>query len=373
QDDNGFGEKYVPCESLWVYNLELQEWTRHEVPGLNMIGRSGSGCFSHRGKMYVWGGFPNHTKEVYCLDTAGISWQTIESEGEVPEYRDKFVSWQYHERLIVFGGFGPQPVDATKDSWVLDPSSIVQGLPQSRGWNNDLFEYNIETNRWRKPKTKGPVPCPRASHAGAIIGHRGFIFGGRFKMTVLKFVLAGYLYRQTCCFFCKKRRSDMHCIDLITFTWSGRLTIQGPIPEGRSWHSLTTIGPHHLLLCGGFNTTCKPLDDMWLFDTNQLLWRRLEWDLPTPRLWHTTVAGLHLGEVVIFGGCTNNILDNHEDTVYTNSLLHISVTAKPLLRICYETIWQHIDRFRQEIENLPPCLKRRALKMTSPSFVMFKM
>ncbi|KAJ8044576.1 Kelch domain-containing protein 2 [Holothuria leucospilota] len=335
-ESDRISEKYIASNILWIYNIEAQTWVQHFVD-CPMTGQSGSGCFSFGGKLFVWGGYPHHSKQMFVLDPAVGIWQDAQVEGDPPEYRDKFVSWLYKDRYVIFGGFGPAPENATRESWVADPSSYHHNSV-IRGWNNQLYEYNIRENRWSKPQTRGPVPCPRASHAGAIVENRGYVFGGRFQ---------------------ERRRNDIHFVDLDTYSWSDRLPVHGPQPEGRSWHSLTAVGSHHLLLCGGFNTACKPLDDAWMFDTNEFLWKRLEWDLPSPRLWHTAVQGTHLGEVVIFGGSTNNILSLEEPTRHTNSVLHIFVTPKPLFRICCDMIRENLERLRPQINQLPSYLQKK--------------
>ena len=38
-----------------------------------------------------------------------------------------------------------------------------------------------------------------------------------------------------------------------------RIPICGPLPEGRSWHSLTAVSDRYLILYGGFSETNVPL------------------------------------------------------------------------------------------------------------------
>lgn len=56
------------------------------------------------------------------------------------------------------------------------------------------------------------------------------------------------------------------------------------------------------------------LGDAWILDVASLNWTQLT-HFPTnkPRLWHTACV-THNQEVLVFGGCGNNILANEEDS-----------------------------------------------------------
>ena len=46
--------------------------------------------------------------------------------------------------------------------------------------------------------------------------------------------------------------------------------------------------------------------DAWIFDTAKVQWRQLEVE-DKPRLWHTVCYGED-GDILVFGGCSSNIL-----------------------------------------------------------------
>lgn len=58
-----------------------------------------------------------------------------------------------------------------------------------------------DANKWVWPETSGPKPSPRAAHSAAASGDKVYVFGGRFK---------------------NARMNDLHCLDLVSFRWSGK-------------------------------------------------------------------------------------------------------------------------------------------------------
>ncbi|XP_035608721.2 kelch domain-containing protein 2-like [Oncorhynchus keta] len=49
------------------------------------------------------------------------------------------------------------------------------------GWNNHIHILDLEMFTWSQPVTKGNAPSPRAAHACAKVGNRGYVFGGRYR------------------------------------------------------------------------------------------------------------------------------------------------------------------------------------------------
>lgn len=57
-----------------------------------------------------------------------------------------------------------------------------------------------------------------------------------------------------------------------------------------------------------------------MFDTEAELWHLIELPISKPRLWHSACLSLY-NEVLVYGGCTSNILDLDRKPV---SLLYIT-------------------------------------------------
>ena len=129
-----------------------------------------------------------------------------------------------------------------------------------RGWNNELVAYDIRSNRWERPETKGSKPSPRAALAGFQSQSRVYVFGGRLL---------------------EERMNDLYILDLKTMTWSDKYSIyfllinqtsssisyclisslnaDKCLPRGRSWHSFTPVGSNKAILYGGLSTEGEAL------------------------------------------------------------------------------------------------------------------
>ncbi|CAB3979713.1 kelch domain-containing 2-like [Paramuricea clavata] len=259
QDEDSPVTEYISSRSLWIYNVNTCTW-KHvlctcygEMPN----GLSGA-CASRVGQtLYVFAGHCmefGHSNSLYSLDLVTYEWKNHSAEsitGQPPLPRDKFGSWVIDNRIIYFGGFGPSPYSR----YYHGPFVILEHM---RGWNGQIAVLNINEDdllEWEYPCVKGDPPQPRAAHGMTRIGNKGFLFGGRHSVC---------------------RDNDLHCLDLQSFTWSGRLQVTGPEPCGRSWHVFVTCGPKHILLHGGFDATNKELDDAWLLDVHSLTWIEID-------------------------------------------------------------------------------------------------
>ncbi|XP_043085359.1 kelch domain-containing protein 2-like isoform X8 [Puntigrus tetrazona] len=96
---------------------------------------------------------------------------------------------------------------------------------------------------WTEPQTQGQPPEPRASHASTTLGHKGYICGGLERQMI-----------------------DIHCLNLLTWTWTQIEHQTASLPRGRTLHTLTAISDDTLFLFGG-------LSDGWEFDTKTREWR----------------------------------------------------------------------------------------------------
>ncbi|XP_077995354.1 kelch domain-containing protein 2-like [Glandiceps talaboti] len=324
-------ERYHSPHELWSYSIEAEKWKLDLADGTVPPGTSG-GCAANVNQyLYLFGGFHDiNSNQLYRLDLRKKRWKKIETQGDSPSPRDKALCWIYRNRLYVFGGFGPEPQTLPRyGQWVWD--TTTGWTPDTgRGWNNHLFAYCLDTNQWNEVKTTGPCPSPRAAYSGDVIGNRLFIFGGRLNQT---------------------RMDDLHCLNLETMQWSGRIIGSGDIPEGRTWSTLTRVSDTHLLLYGGFDNDCVPLGDCRVLNTNNMEWTQVS--LPSrPRLWHTACSGPDGGEVLIFGGCSNNILGS-EENLHCNDVIHIHFTPKSLLRFALDVVVQYRHILQDHLHHLP--------------------
>lgn len=109
---------------------------------------------------------------IFVLNLKTLRWQRRSPTGPHPLTCDKLSSWTYENKIFIFGGFGPKPVekeiaDALHGrqrhfQYVLDETNYYT---YDRGWNNQCAAYNLDTDAWEWPRIRGDTPCARAAHA----------------------------------------------------------------------------------------------------------------------------------------------------------------------------------------------------------------
>ncbi|KAG8449174.1 hypothetical protein GDO86_016012, partial [Hymenochirus boettgeri] len=275
---------------------------------------SGSCGACLNGMLYIFGGYHDkgYSNQLYFLDlhsrSGKLTWNHIKSyKGQPPTPRDKLSCWMYKNRLIFFGGYGCRKHSELRDSFDVHDASWEEQL--FWGWNNDVHVFDTDTWTWMQPFVKNIPPQPRAAHSCALLGNRGYVFGGRVLQT---------------------RVNDLHFINLDTWTWSGEIHVNGEKPRCRSWHSLTPVGDEQLFLFGGLSEESEPLSDGWSYSVAHNTWKQIR-HLPKdkPRLWHTACPGKEY-EILVFGGSKDDLLSH--DTGHCNELLIFQAQPYSLLR-----------------------------------------
>lgn len=99
-------------------------------------------------------------------------------KGQPPTPRDKLSCWVYKDRLIYFGGYG-----CRKHNELSDCFDVHDAFWEGQifwGWHNDVHVFDTNTQTWSQPAIRGgDPPQPRAAHTCAVLGNKGYIFGGR--------------------------------------------------------------------------------------------------------------------------------------------------------------------------------------------------
>ncbi|XP_073784015.1 kelch domain-containing protein 1-like isoform X5 [Danio rerio] len=284
-------EQFLPRDEIWIYDLERGSWCVRQVCGSAPPPLSGSSSCLLDGELFIFGGCSDdgQTNELYSIslgDGRFTCRRVTHRSGSPPSPRDKLCCWLHEGRIVFFGGYGPKLLREVGDlqSFTVDEASWADGV--FWGWNNETHQFDPERRSWTEVQTTGGAPAPRAAHASATIGCKGFICGGRVKDT---------------------RTSDLHCLDFSSWTWS-EIVCSGASPTGRSWHTLTAVSHTALFLFGGLSVDCRPMSDVWIFNLETNHWMKMKHKhTHRPRLWHTASAGAD-ADVVVFGGSGDNIL-----------------------------------------------------------------
>ncbi|XP_078515836.1 kelch domain-containing protein 2 [Lissotriton helveticus] len=330
----GLYDFYLPRDEIWIYYIETGTWTKKSTTGEIPPSMSGSCAVCVNKIMYLFGGHHarGNTNEFYMLDLSSddsvLQWNRIVCKGVPPSEKDKLGVWVYKNRLIFFGGYGYFRGDSI-GNFEFDETSYGNAGPP-RGWNNHVHMLDPDTFTWERPITTGKSPSPRAAHSCAAVGNRGYVFGGRYQ---------------------DSRLNDLYYLNFDTWEWN-EVKTQGICPVGRSWHSLTRISSDCLFLFGGFTTDKQPLSDAWLYSISKNEWSRYANIYPDkPRLWHTACASKE-GEVIVFGGCANNLLAHHK-AAHSNETLVFNIQPKSLVRLCLEAVICFKDILSSSLDCLP--------------------
>ncbi|XP_030630933.1 kelch domain-containing protein 1-like [Chanos chanos] len=352
-------EIFLPSEEIWLYDLDSGSWAC-KVMGGEIPPLLSQACGSYlQGMLYIFGGCDNngHTNQMYCVDIMDgeYTWRRVTNAlGTTPSPRDKHSCWIHRNRLIYFGGYGCKTMRDVNNSkgFIVDETywtTTGTALYQLWGWNNEVHMFEPESVTWTEPETQGCPPTPRSSHASATLGNKGYICGGL-----------------------ETESLNIHCLDFETWTWTQVDPLAGPLPAGRSLHTLTPVSDSGLFLFGGLSMTGQALNDGWEFDTLTREWReRAHAHKDKPRLWHSAAQGRD-NEVVVFGGTRDFVLLIDSIAVlrapsqnHCGDVLVFQMQPYSLIRLCEDCIGKHASLLGEQVSWLPPKLQARIHKRIS--------
>ncbi|KAM8833185.1 kelch domain-containing protein 1-like [Synchiropus picturatus] len=340
----------LPPDELCVFDAEQDTWEIFNMNGDIPLLASGScGCCLD-GHMYIFGGceYNWHTNEMYCVNLKDrtYTWKYLwYNSDSAPSPRDQASCWVYKGRIIYFGGYGEKLLDdydGCNTSFIVDQASWLEDVIW--GWNNEVHVYDPVKSTWQEPRMFGQVPPARASHASAVLGSKGYIYGGNQLETQM---------------------SDIHCLDLESWTWT-QITPQSSAPAGRSWHTLTAVSESTVFLLGGLGAGNKAMSDSWLLDVETHTWRETDHLKKNTRLWHSACSPGD-SSVVVFGGSRDFI--NSVFTDHCNDVLIFQLQPRSLFRICLNYMSNNATSshfLRSQLSLLPPRLLSALQPRTLP-------
>ena len=322
-------------------------------------------------QLYVYGGmvdsavdYPHTSNHLYSLDLDTRLWTRLEPSGDNCPSLEKCSGWEYEGDIFIFGGYSDDSSQLDNDLYqvVTDHHSGVDGV-----WTNCVLRYNVVTNVMSVLLTKGQPPEPRAGAGVCCVGHRVYVFGGRTQYG---------------------RLNDLHCLDLVTKTWSlveedtdPYMLGWGPPspthPSPRSLHTMVRLPDDTMLVYGGIDQLNGVTNDCWLLHVSGAdhYWQEVElsYDHGEVRCWHTATLAQH-GELVIHSGLTQEYyltrmdLDNHPENV-----IHFNFGLQSLTRMAFEAVIKKIETtgHHHSLSILPKPLyksimNRLALDMSCP-------
>ena len=227
------------------------------------------------GKVYSFGGgIRKHRDEgqldVHVFNTVSLRWRRLAPEApgragrllEVPSKR-----WGHTAVLVE------------------DNIYIWRGCKyNTREYTNALYGFDVDAQRWFKPRVSGTVPEGRRGHSACVLGKIMFIHGG---------------WTQHCSF-----TDDIYKFDTSTMLWSV-INTRGTPPPASYCHSATMIGTK-MFVFGGYGG--QFYNTIRVFDTETNSWMNTPSAqcLPERRGYHSAFS--YKGELYIFGGTRSSMI-----------------------------------------------------------------
>ncbi|XP_018564795.1 kelch domain-containing protein 3-like isoform X2 [Anoplophora glabripennis] len=210
------------CSTLFCFDTVWHCWTAPKTTGNIPLARDGHTACMWKNCMFIFGGYEEESdafaRSVYCLNLDKMTWSIVHTSGMEPSLRDFHTTVCIKDRMYLFGGRGtifPNHYTLTgaqetysNQLWYLDfktftwHACMVTGdIPVGRrshsafvyndkmyifgGYNsvkdqhyNDMYEFNPDTNAWKRLNCRGKGPSERRRQACIPVGDRIFLFGG---------------------------------------------------------------------------------------------------------------------------------------------------------------------------------------------------
>lgn len=220
-----FGGRYAGKRlgDFWVLDTDIWQWS--ELTGFGDLPSprdfAAASAIGNQ-KIVMYGGWDGKRwlSDVYVLDTISLEWTELSVSGSLPPPRCGHTATMVEKRLLVYGGRGAGG-SIMGDLWAL--KGLIEGENESPGWT--------------QLKLPGQAPSPCCGHSVTSSGHYLLLFGGHGT--------GGWLSRYDIYY------NECIILDRVSAQWK-RLPVGNEPPPARAYHSMTSIGPRHLLF-GGFD------------------------------------------------------------------------------------------------------------------------
>lgn len=195
------------------FDLETEKWKEIETQGKLPTKRwCHTAVFDDlHNNMYIFGGFGEstegktkvHLNDTFRFDVENKTWYSVNTVGSLPK-RNNHTAVIYKDFMFVFAG------SKLNDLWRLDlktnvwqeikTSALLDSQPghvyghtavvksnqmyifggRFETYKNDLYRYNLKTNKWTKMKTEGQNPLERRNHTAVMNPYTNqmYVFGG---------------------------------------------------------------------------------------------------------------------------------------------------------------------------------------------------
>ncbi|GAM21816.1 hypothetical protein SAMD00019534_049910 [Acytostelium subglobosum LB1] len=254
-------------------------------------------------------------------------------------YRHSSTSLLDHKgknKFIIIGGNSPEITTVKSDIIIFDPETFTITQPlikKATTLAEDIQPEVDQPQQQQQTITMGEMDIGLSRHTANYIEDVGiFVFGGS-RIQPCK---------RECSFLSLSSHSvKSNQMDLLVYNpvesdilWKPLLAVKGTPPSPRSDHSSASIGKD-IYYFGGSDDSVRPLNDLYVFHTEQLTWEKINTtgDTPAPRSGHSMIA---IGKsIYVYGG---GVWDKKKCWVNRNSqLFHLDTET---------WIWSEIKCYR---------------------------
>ncbi len=141
---------------LWQFSRDSNEWKRLFPLDEKPVGRYGHKAVVANNKMYIFSGMVSggyNITDGWCYDPQANSWTPIVPDNDWPSPRIDYSMVAIGNKIYVYGGISGSMID------------------------NQLWSYNLETNRWYR-KTASDTTPQRYGHYAGVVGGKMYVIGG---------------------------------------------------------------------------------------------------------------------------------------------------------------------------------------------------
>lgn len=320
--DGETGEVLFPTScmnDLYQYDIQKKEWQQINCTGDIPSPRSGFVASILDGELFVYGGLDplyGWLNDGFKYNFGTKIWQKVNFTGSPPTPRDKIGFANLSDnKLIIFGGFGPQDVEMEEGEEEEDGAATF-------GWFNDTFIFDSSNNSWTKLDCSGEIPTPRAASGVTIVNRPKQVQTAAGDANSLaQFQESGdpiqYLYVMGGRDNQGSRTNDVFSLDVSSLTWE-KHTCRGTAPVGRSFHSCVSINDK-LFIFGGTTSANQVISDIHILDTRASsahAWiqpKDQNLDIskqPNPRAFHATITTNENDDTFVYVHGGTSKLDN---------------------------------------------------------------
>ena len=177
----GVNQSEEVSNTLYVYSIEDQRWTKFEYDENKIPPRTGHSMSLLGDKIVIFGGFAKgiFNNSVFIYNITDNSWENTAKTEDDNELLEE--GQESPEQQNIDTDNLPSPEPRINHSQVtINPSSILiyGGVDKDGKYFDDMWTYDIMSRLWKKIKINGEIPKARQGHSALVIDDEQILFFG---------------------------------------------------------------------------------------------------------------------------------------------------------------------------------------------------